>query len=1177
MKKIISWLTNPIIISLIGLIALSVIVWIVGPMVKFGADNAAPLGSETARLITIIVLLVLWGLNNLRIQMVKRKQNEELVGDLQQNQEAAPELVNDQSAEELHQLSQRFSDALATLSRLKFRGRGRRKGLYELPWYIIIGPPGSGKTTALVNSSLEFPLADKFGQAAMQGVGGTRNCDWWFTNEAVLIDTAGRYTTQDSHRVVDSSAWDGFLSLLRKHRRRRPINGAIVAISIQDLLSQSDDERAQHARIIRTRIDELMQKLQIRFPVYLLFTKSDLVPGFSEFFEDLGKEDREQVWGVSLPNAPDPQQSPDFDFICNELQALLDRLFARELARVHQERDVRRRAAIQGFPQQLDNLKPLLEDFVRQAFAKNRFEYQPYLRGVYFTSGTQDGTPIDRMMSAVAANFGFARDNLPVQQGQGKSFFLGRLFREVIFPEAELVGSNRRYEMLIRWGQRGAYVLLALVAAGLIGGWAMSLNRHQAYMAQVDEYVTEFGAEAQRIRPTNHDVRAVLPALNALARASIVYDQAEHPWLSGLGLYDDNVDVAAGEAYQAQLRALLLPRLIHYLETRLRQQHEGGDLYHNFKTYLMFSKTEYRDKRLIEEWFSTQWKQTMQGEGSDRLALEKHLQVLLGLEPEPVELNPTLVEQTRRLLLRVPVHQRIYSRIRTQQEFSQPVELLNLFGESVRQVFVMSDTVQQALTIPFMFTREGYERLDLTTESPMIADIVKERWVLSDDESARVDFVSDDLEGIANRVRDLYMADFVARWSQVLGALKVSEFNSVRAADDALSLFVHPVDSPLLAILQVTADNTRLSPQLAQDLDEDHGEGKAGKVTALLASKFKGTPVDQSFRPLNNLLRTSSKRPAPVDAVIQQIQQLNEFISEVSVAPEPGKKAFEIARARFQGGAGNAMTSLTSYAKSLPEPVKGWMQTLADQSWKVVLSAGRQHVNNEWKSQVYAVYRQGLAGRYPLNTKASSELAMQDFSDFFKPGGILDKFHETFLKPFINTRKGWTNRSVDGRSLGLGKTLLVQLRRAQQIKSIFFRKNPELPSVSFQLKPDQMNKTEVMFQLDLGPQRLTYSHGPKFWKEMNWAGDGEHNRVRILFQDRQDRLHDKTYNGPWAFFRLQDDATLSKTKQANIYQVEYSIKDADGKRSIRYLLKADSVNNPFTRNLLGAFSCPASI
>lgn len=451
MKKVIEFFKNKIVISLIGLLALSILVWFAGPLIKFGDDNSAPLGSVAARLVAIIILAVLWGLNNLRVQLMNKKHNDDLVGDLEGNQESSfGDVASEQSSEEMHQMSQRFSDALGTLKKLKFKGKSSGKALYELPWYIIIGPPGSGKTTALVNSSLDFPLADQFGKGALQGVGGTRNCDWWFTNDAVLVDTAGRYTTQDSHKVVDSNAWEGFLKLLKKNRRRRPINGAIVSISIHDLLLQTEEERVQHAKVIRTRIDELMEKLEIRFPIYLMFTKADLVSGFSEYFEDLSKEEREQVWGVSLPNAPKPTQSPDFEYLDAEYQKLLERLYSRELSRIHTERDVKRRAAIQGFPQQMENLKSVIDSFVKQTFIKNRFQFQPYLRGIYFSSGTQDGTPIDRMMTSVSSNFGFGRENVQLQHGQGKSFFLGNLFREVIFPESELVGSNRKYEVFIK-------------------------------------------------------------------------------------------------------------------------------------------------------------------------------------------------------------------------------------------------------------------------------------------------------------------------------------------------------------------------------------------------------------------------------------------------------------------------------------------------------------------------------------------------------------------------------------------------------------------------------------------------------------------------------------------------------------------------------------------------------
>ena len=147
-------------------------------------------------------------------------------------------------------LSERFSEAVAALRKMRATASGGKSGwrdfislsskdfLYELPWYVFIGGPGSGKTTALINSGLRFPLAEKTGAGSIQGIGGTRNCDWWFTDEAVLIDTAGRYTTQDSHQESDKNAWQGFLGLLKKTRPRRPLNGIFLTVSVPDLLGQ---------------------------------------------------------------------------------------------------------------------------------------------------------------------------------------------------------------------------------------------------------------------------------------------------------------------------------------------------------------------------------------------------------------------------------------------------------------------------------------------------------------------------------------------------------------------------------------------------------------------------------------------------------------------------------------------------------------------------------------------------------------------------------------------------------------------------------------------------------------------------------------------------------------------------------------------------------------------------
>lgn len=1182
MNKIGRFFTNPLVISFIGLLLIALLIWFAGPHIKFGADNAAPLAAVTTRLMVIMAVLLLWILNEWRRQFMTNKNNKTLVTDLQHsNQYAQHDMASEQAADEIAQLSDRFQGALATLNKLKFHGRGRKKALYQLPWYIIVGPPGSGKTTALVNSGLEFPLADQFGKGAVQGVGGTRNCDWWFTNEAVLIDTAGRYTTQDSHKAVDSSAWEGFLTLLKRNRRRRPINGAIVAISLQDLLMQTDEERTLHAKTIRSRLDELMDKLEIRFPVYLLFTKSDLVHGFSEFFEDLGKEDREQVWGVSLPNAPKATQSPDFSFITHELKKLSQRLNERVIWRMHQERDPQRCAAIEGFPLQMENLFQIAESFINRTFAQNRFQFQPYLRGIYFSSGTQDGTPIDRLMTSVSANFGFAREAAAPNAGRGKSYFISRLFREVIFPESELVGTNRRYERVMRITQTAAYIAAAAITLSVVLLWSGSATRNNLYMADVKSEIKTFKDSSKQLS-VSADASSILPPLNALYSASNVYDKQAHPWLNSMGLYDDRVDQKADQLYQQKLRTLFLPHLLRTLEGVIKQGDPSGDLYSSFRLYMMFNVIDKMNKPMVQEWFEQHWDNQYGKDKEKNAELKQHFTALFAQDFPASELNAALVAQTRAQLLRVPVAQRIYSRIKADPQYSHKVDVLDWYGEAVRTNFNV-EANRSVFSIPVLFTLQGYKNLDLSPSSALFSDIADEPWVLADANSNNQILIDRDVDSISAQVREFYLADYSNTWASIHSALNVNHFSNIRDLNRALSAFVDPAYSPIVAILETAQTNTQLtSPILDKAADRVQGGGIGDKALDFVAAKVERTPVDKRFEDLHKLVQQSARSPAPVSSVLQQIETLRAFVQEIALAPDTEQQAFEIAKARYQSNAGNPVSSLRAYAKTTPEPVQRWLTSLADESWKIISQSARGYVGKEWRARVYQPYSQALAGRYPLNPNATDELALLDFSSFFKPQGTIDQFAKEFIDPFVEKRGAWSSRSVDGYSLGFPSSALAQLQRASQIRDVFFRQNPETPSISLELRPYYMNKEDALFTLDMGDQRLTYNHGPKFWKSITWSGENDSRRLRLVFEDLKGGQYDRAFTGPWAWFRLMDTAQIQSTPQSNVYLISFMhnsalASDPQSARKIVFEGRATSINNPFKNELLNAFRCPESI
>jgi type VI secretion system protein ImpL len=211
---------------------------------------------------------------------------------------------------EANTLGNRMREALAQLKSVS--GAGRHY-LYDRPWYVIIGPPGAGKTTALAHSGLRFPWA----KAALKGIGGTRNLDFWFADEAVLVDTAGRYTIQADDAPADAAGWRGFLALLRRHRPLQPINGILVALAT-DMLATADRATLDaHAAAIRQRLAELRGTLQVAAPVYLLLPKADLLAGFADYFADLSAEGRRAVLGATLA----PGTVPDAALVTEEFDA----------------------------------------------------------------------------------------------------------------------------------------------------------------------------------------------------------------------------------------------------------------------------------------------------------------------------------------------------------------------------------------------------------------------------------------------------------------------------------------------------------------------------------------------------------------------------------------------------------------------------------------------------------------------------------------------------------------------------------------------------------------------------------------------------------------------------------------------------------------------------------------
>lgn len=1171
------------IITVIGLLALLLLIWLGGPLFSFG--DYKPLESIFSRLVLTLLLFVGWGGKFLWNKLKAQRTNAQLISNLIKPIKGEPAPDNLAASEDVNAIQKNFLDALGILKKTTFRSSQGEQHLYELPWYIIIGPPGAGKTTALLNSGLRFPLRDQFGDHGMRGFGGTRGCDWWFSDEAVLIDTAGRYTTQDSDAEIDSAGWTGFLDLLKKHRKRRPINGVLVAISLSDLMSRNSEDQRIHANAIKRRIQELQKRLGIKFPVYVLFTKTDMVAGFMEFFDDLGKEERSQVWGMSFPlddvNNPQGVVAQFGD----EFDAMVDRINRRLIPRIYQERDLSRRAAIQKFPYQLASLKQVANNFLQEVFRPSQFEDKSLLRGVYFTSGTQEGTPIDRVMGSLATTFGLDRHSVPSFSGQGRSYFLTNLFKKIIFPESGIGGTNQRAERqrtLLQWGSYAAAAIITVSATAI---WTVGYSRNISNLEIIQAHITEFERQKAKLYPDSL-LQQTLPALNTLRAATDIYNTESIGMAAVLGLSKEGtMESALNDAYHRALRTEFLPRLGQRLEIQLRTPNAPTDFLQGaLKVYLMLGDKSHLDPELVKLWMELDWKSAFAGSPSRQQEMQQHLTALLSEDFQAINTNESLVVLTRNTLNQVPLADRVYARIKQESAALRDlnINLKNIIGMSQPAVFA-SRSNQDLGEIPALYTYKGFHDFYLKEAMRYATEFVDETWVMG--EQQRTSRIASDPELLNEQVRKLYLNDYVQFWNKTLSDLAIVRFNNIEHGIEVLELLAGP-QSPLNKLLKTVADNTALS---RSDIDTGAVLGAIESVTdkakrlaqAVMAvqehkpasgTEDPGSIVQKSFDPMIDLATRRGDAPAPIDGILTQFSELHAYLTELSSADSSA--SFQAAAQRMANGSKDAIGKLRIKTSRLPDPMKTWIEEVTHNAWRIVLNRARAHINTVWRLDVLPEFEQNLKNRYPVSRSSKQDVALADFGHFFGDGGSVDNFFKNYLNPFINTsRNQWTMRSLEGQSLPIVDETLQTFSQARMIKEMYFTAGGKVPLVPFSLRPVKLDRSISRFSLDIDGQHITYRHGPTRWQKLQWPGPEGETQSRISFEARSGSMQSHSTDGPWSWFRLLDQSNLRSTSQADLMNVTFSINNI----STVYELRGNSINNPFRVTALGKFRAPNNL
>jgi type VI secretion system protein ImpL len=1217
MKKMLRVLTSWYVLGAVGLALLVLLIYLVGEWWDWPA--AAQLGAVAGVLLLAVAALgVAYGRATRRaseIQASIAAQADE------QQRNTRPD-----RRPEIEELKQTLNAAIETLKRSKLgRGPGGKAALYALPWYMVIGPPGAGKTSAIAHSGLSFPL----GVDRVSGVGGTRNCDWFFSDQAILLDTAGRYMTEHD----DTDEWHAFLDTLKENRAARPVNGAIVGISAADLAGANPDDVEWHATRIRRRIDELVERLGVRFPVYLVFTKCDLLQGFVEFFDDLTRAEREQVWGYTLPQ--DTQdETPVSDVFDREFDRLVGRLQSRRAHKLSRTVSARARQQAYLFPQEVSAIKDALARFVEQLFQPNPFQESPICRGFYFTSGTQEGTPTAHAGRAVAEALPLAgraageEEERPAEQGQDdrrplrpepgreaynpdrrtKAYFLKDLFTDVIVPDRFMVQRTSKASRRT-WMTQAAVAVgaLALVATFVLGA-SSALVQSQRQIAAVQASATAVN-QAGWGPAQAPDAFAALDRLRAQVDTLAAY--RDDPPLLRWGLRRDaTLHGPARDAYLQAVRRfvqddplpVLRARLLAATEADVLRRAEREALYGDLRAYMLLTTDHNRLQNKVEQAFLREHLSGTARAVSERPATEQDaLRERVAVQVEelaaalgaggaaPLAGDRDLVERVRTLIYEPPSIDRLYVQIKEEGAARIPKLTLDEMLEGrYLELFATRPAVSG------VFTREGYDRF--------VKDAIARETALPDQIDWVMGYRPEDLpasmknqEEVAEALRALYFSEYASAWAQFVDGLELARFGSVRAAARSLNDLGNAYDSPLIYVLGTASYQTALGASALDAVAERAATvgtraverqtrrlfGRAGRLEDGPGEAHASDhPVDRRFRWLHDLnveATRSGEASAAFTDVLKAMSEVSSVLDEM--ASDHGRAAAYAARVLEPGSGTEVEEALEAVRDAMRRVDPSARARLFDapllDAWRRIVRSAQQHVNERWRLDVYQPFQARLAGRYPFALEGPREVPVSDFEAFFKPHeGTVAQFRARTLAPFLEEGRT-TARTWQGIGLYLAPATRAALERADRMGALLFEGG--VVQVDFELQADQPETrdtsppTSRVF-VEAHGRSLAYDMGNyRPWTRFGWPG-GAGALLRVATRDGE--LTPRRAAGAWAWFRLLQQADVQRTTPTQ-YVLRWPM---DEGVTPRFLLRTDDADLPLhDLPRLFRYDCPPRI
>jgi type VI secretion system protein ImpL len=1039
------------------------------------------------------------------------------------------------------------------------RGRGV---LGKLPLLLVLGPRGSAKTTFVQQSGLDAEhLAGNLFSGDM--IAPTEVVNVWYYDGHVLVEAGGALAVEPSRwaRLVERVQPKKWLPALLGRPQAPRV--AIVCFSTEDLVSgAAADAVVPAARNLRDRLAELSDSIGIRLPVYVVFTKADAIPHFTEFVKNLTPEETRELLGTTLRALGDAANASSYaERETNRVRGAFDDLFnalaLRRVSVLGRAGSLDGNGAAYEFPREFKKVSQPAIDFLIELCRPSQLRVSPFLRGFYFTgvrpvvvegqaaaapepAASTHGDPSAGATQVfdLRAMQEASRAVVPEAQGQRRVpqwVFLSGILRRVVLGDRVAMGittSGFGLSVLRRLS------LAAGIAVVLFLGVLLVASHHFDAALQDDVRTAVAGVEDLSPPPVGIIGATELERLDALrevtARLSR-YENERRPPRSLLFMYTgDDLYPLARRAYFARLRTLMFGRAFEGVREQLATLpteptlDEYDRVYGSLKVYV--EVTERPDQAtgpFFGDVLTRHWAEE-ETPDSASLALARAQFAFLGSElphgnPYDEPQNSGAVNTARSFLADNTNEDSFYGSLLAQWN-RLPPGVLERDRPETRGYLAGSPEV------PGSFTRTGWDSVQGSLAATGDAASL-DLHVVGTEFFDRLRARGFDPQTVAPRLGERYERDYRDAWIGFLAQTRLEGRGLQNGAPWLTELGGNR--SPIFQMLAYVDSQTAV--------DRPAVEAPFGALRSLVAPDT-----------VQQLFSEASGRPylLRIQALAQQVGQL---------ASQPGSpEASQAVRGAssdglsFVRGIGVDFPTEPAPAQSASAAVTTLLTSpfqWADQQ----VGQGPQLAANQLAGEFCTLQGNRVLGRYPFQP-GGADASLQDVSALLGPGGALQTFFQ----------------AAEGTGATLNQTYERFRTRADSIAGAFYRSGGESPGFSFVFQVRSFEGFDRV-ELNVDGQRREFTRVRQDRERFNWDASRAE-QVNLVLQSGDRPAESMSFNGTWAIFELFHQGRWQRVGGSD-YRVTWTMPSGTTVTADVSVLGAPILDDDY----LSSFSCPRSI